>query len=105
MNKLTFNNNNILTLQLMDEDDDEVSSFSYLTSKKRKTTDDIFKNHKTEGCFEILINRHLMGNQVKFREYFRISYEQFNFLLSLVEEKLYVVANNRVKNPILPAEK
>jgi len=105
MDKLIVNNNNILTLLLMDEDDDEVSSFSYLTSKKRKTTDDIFKNRKTEGCFEILINRHLMSNQVKFREYFRINYEQFNFLLSLVENNLYVEPSNRVKNPILPAEK
>jgi len=32
----------------MVDDDDKVSSFSYLTSKKRKTTDDIFKNHKSE---------------------------------------------------------
>lgn len=53
----------------------------------------------------MLINRHLLSNQVKFREYFRINYEQFNFLLSLVEEKLYVEPTNRVKNPILPAEK
>lgn len=89
----------------MDEDDDEVNSFSYLTPKKRKITGDIFKNRKTEGYFEILINRHLISNQVKFREYFRINYEQFNFLLSLVEEKLLVAPTNRVKNPILPAEK
>lgn len=33
---------------MMDVDDDEVSSFCYLTSKKRKTTDDIFKNRKSE---------------------------------------------------------
>ncbi|KAF0766839.1 protein ANTAGONIST OF LIKE HETEROCHROMATIN PROTEIN 1-like [Aphis craccivora] len=42
---------------------------------------------------------------IKFRQYFRINYEQFNFLLSLVEEKLSVESTNRVKNPILPAEK
>jgi len=34
-----------------------------------------------------------------------MNYEQFNFLLSLVEEKLYVEPTNRVKNLILPAEK
>jgi len=101
MDKLIVNNHIILTLLLMDE----VISFSYLMSKKRKTTDDIFKNRKTEGCFEILINRYLMSNQVKFREYFRINYEQLNFLLSLVEEKLYVEPTNRVKNPMLPVEK
>lgn len=89
----------------MVDDDDKVSSFSYLTSKKRKTTDDIFKNHKSEWCFEILINRHLINNQVKFRQYFRINYEQFNFLLSLVEKKLSVEPTNRVKNSILPTEK
>jgi len=40
----------------MNDDDDEVSSFSYLTSKKRKTTGDIFKNRKSELYSEILIN-------------------------------------------------
>ncbi|KAE9538144.1 hypothetical protein AGLY_006116 [Aphis glycines] len=105
MNKLIFNNNNnILILLMMDDDDDKVSSFSYLTSKKRKTTNVIFKNHKSE-CFKILINRHLINNQVKFRQYFRINYEQFNFLLLLVEEKLSVEPTNRVKNPILPTKK
>jgi hypothetical protein len=88
MDELIFNNNNILTVLLIDEDDDE-ANFFYLTSKKKKKlTDDIFKNRESEGCFEILINRHLIHNHVKFREYFRINYKQFNFILSLVEEKL-----------------
>ncbi|XP_050547894.1 uncharacterized protein LOC126909504 [Daktulosphaira vitifoliae] len=105
MDKFIFNNNNILSLLLMDEDDDEARLLSYLTPKKRKTTDNIFKNRESEGFFEILINRHLTSNHVRFREYFRINYEQFNFLLSLVEEKLTLPPNNRIKNPISPAEK
>ncbi|XP_050535024.1 uncharacterized protein LOC126902044, partial [Daktulosphaira vitifoliae] len=68
-------------------------------------TDNILKNRKSEGFFEILINRHLTNNHVKFRKYFRINYEQLNFLLSLVEEKLTLPPNNQVKNPISPAEK
>jgi len=105
MNKLVFNNNNILTLLLMDEDEDEVSLFSDLTPKEKKPTDDIFKNRESEGFFEILINRHLINNHNKFREYFRINYEQFNFLLTLVEEKLTLQPSNRIKKPITPAEK
>jgi len=105
MNKLVFNNNNILTLLLMDEDEDEVSLFSDLTPKEKKPTDDIFKNRESEGIFETLINRHLINNHNKFREYFRINYEQFNFLLTLVEEKLTLQPSNRIKKPITPAEK
>jgi len=105
MDKFVFNNNNILTLLLMDEDEDEVSLFSDLMPKEKKPTDDIFKNRESEGFFEILINRHLINNHNKFREYFRINYEQFNFLLTLVEEKLTLQPSNRIKKPITPAEK
>jgi len=105
MDKLVFNNNNILTLLRMDENEDEVSLFSDLMPKKKKPTDDIFKNRESEGFFEKLINRHLINNRNKFREYFRINYEQFNFLLTLVEEKLTLQPSNRIKKPITPAEK
>ncbi|KAL4153924.1 hypothetical protein QTP88_001757 [Uroleucon formosanum] len=89
----------------MDEDEDEASLFSDLMPKKKKPTDDIFKNRESEGFIEILIKRHLINNHNKFREYFRINYEQFNFLLTLVEEKLTLQPSNRIKKPITPAEK
>jgi len=69
-----------------------------LTPKEKKTTDNIFKSRESAGFFEILINRHLKNNHVKFCEYFRINYAQSNFLLSLVEEKLTVQPSNRVKS-------
>lgn len=86
-------------------DEDEVSLLSDLTPKEKKSTDDIFKNRKSERFFGILINRHLINNHNKFREYFRINYEEFNFLVTLVEEKLTSQPSNRIKKPITPAEK
>lgn len=68
------NNNNILTLQLGEE------YFVFLfESGEIKTTDKIFKNSDSERVFEILIYRHLKNNEVKFREYFRLNHERFDF--------------------------
>jgi len=51
--------------------------------------------------FEILINRHLLENETKFREFFRINHEQFNFILPLVEYELTTQPSNKSENPYL----
>jgi hypothetical protein len=99
-------NNNKIILDLLEEEEEEDQLlFSYLLPNKRKSTNILFKNREFEGFFEILINRHLLENETKFREFFRINYEQFNFILSLVEFELTKEPSNRVKNPISAAEK
>jgi len=39
----------------------------------------MFKLRQQEGYFNILIRRHLSGDDVKFREFFRLNREQFFF--------------------------
>lgn len=73
--------------------------------KKRKSIDSLFLNRESEGYFNILINRHLFENDIKFREFFRINHEEFNFLLSLIEVELTKLPSMRVKDPISAAEK
>jgi len=101
--EISINNNDILTL-LLDEEDEEDFIFSHLKSKKKKT-DNIFKNRDTEGFYEILINRHLKNNNIKFREFFRVNIKQFDYLLSLVENEITLPPSNRNKKPISAAEK
>jgi len=79
------NNNKIILLLLEEEDDDELLITRY---KKRQKVNDLFINRKTEGFFEILINRHLSNDETKFREFFRVNKIQFDYLLSLVEVEL-----------------
>jgi len=100
-----LNNNKLIINLIEDELEDNEILFSYLLPKKRKPIDSLFLNHDSEGYFKILINRHLFENYVKFREFFRISRQQFDFLLSLVELELTKLPSRRVKDPISAAEK
>jgi hypothetical protein len=58
-----------------------------------------------KGCNTILINRYLMKDERKFREFFRLNVRQFNYVLKLVEDKIRRQSCNRVSHPITPAEK
>lgn len=57
-------NNNIIAL-LLDEDNED-TIISELEPTKKSLTDKIFKNRSSEGFFEILVNRHLKNNEIKF---------------------------------------
>lgn len=101
-NIITNNNKIILLLLEEEEEDDELLITRY---KKRQKVNDLFINRKTEGFFEILINRHLSNDETKFREFFRVNKIQFDYLLSLVEVELSKEPYNREKEPITASEK
>jgi len=50
--------------------------------------DPLFTNRITEGYHEILINGHLKNNEIKFRNFFRINRNQFDFILNLIRDDL-----------------
>lgn len=85
-------------LILMEDEESDVET-------SRSSECDIFKNRTTEGTFHILIRRHLITHAEKFREYFRLTPELFDFVLNHVREDLISKAYNRHKNPISPEEK
>jgi hypothetical protein len=43
---------------------------------------DIYKRRETESAYEILIVRHLVPNDTKFKEYLRLSQELFHYVLN-----------------------
>jgi len=104
VNTAIINNNKILLL-LLEEEQEEDELLYNVKYKKREKVDELFLNRKSEGYFEILINRHLQRNETKFREFFRVNKNQFDFLLSLIEVQLTKMPSNRVKEPITAAEK
>jgi hypothetical protein len=58
-----------------------------------------------EGFFEILVNRHLIHDDKKFREFFRLNIDQFNYILQLIEKDITADSSNRHPYPITTAEK
>lgn len=106
MNSYILNNNNILLTLLLEEEEEEDQIIGATSlPKNRKPIHEMFKHRDSEGFYEILINRHLKNNNIKFREFFRLNCQQFDFLLSLVENQLVLQPTNRIKKPITPAEK
>lgn len=73
--------------------------------EKRKSVSAIYTERKREGVFNLLVHKHLLDDEVKFKAYFRFTRQQFYDLLDLVEDDLKVDSCNRVMRPISPAEK
>lgn len=71
----------------------------------RKKELPMFKNRQTEGFQSILIKNHLNDNETKFKEFFRISRFQFNYILNLIQDDIKLKPCNRVRDPITPSEK
>jgi hypothetical protein len=58
-----------------------------LTSLLGNERQDLFRGRK-EGSFDILITRHLMDNETKFREYFHVARDFFQTILSAIKEHI-----------------
>lgn len=104
MEKIIINNNKIISLLLEEEEDDDEICNSVII-KKRKSIDNFFTTRLDEGFFEVLINGHLNNNKTKFREFFRLNYDQFMFILSLINDDITLLPSKRVRKPITPEEK
>lgn len=90
-------------LFILEEGDDFIIEHAYYKMNKLQTNE-IFRNRFTEGCFNTLIMRHLYKNATKFKEYFRLSPDQFDYVLSLIENDNVKLPTNFVKTPVTPAE-
>ncbi|XP_050063324.1 uncharacterized protein LOC126552659 [Aphis gossypii] len=99
MEQVIINNNNII-IHLLEEEEEEEIMYTH-----RKPISNLFKTREKEGFFKVLINSHLRENKNKFREFFRLNYDQFNFILALVKDDITLPASNRIKNPISSDEK
>jgi len=99
-----LNINRILYELLKEEAEDDELLFN-LTNQKRNQISPLFSRRKSEGFFEKLVKGHLSTDDNKFREFFRLNRQQFDFILSLVRESLTKEPSLRVPDPITPDEK
>lgn len=90
-----------VALLLEEEEEDE----EYLLFELRKEQHMMFTTRKEEGCFNLLINKYLMGDEKKFREYFRINKDLMHMILHHIEEDISLKEYNRVQAPISAIEK
>ena len=86
----------VLYLLLEEKDDNEI--LLHLANEKTSNApiNPIFKQRRYEGCYTTLIDRHLLQDEVKFREYFRLNKAQFHFILDLIKNDIKCEPYNRV---------
>ena len=65
----------------------------------------MFELRNKEGIFQRLITNHLREDHNMFAEFFRLSVEQFDFLVELIKDDLSRKSYNRNLYPVTPEEK
>lgn len=68
---------------LEDEADDEHLLLAHLL---RKESNGIYSERNRKGYYNNLIYRRLIDNDTRFRTYFRVSLELFNYILNYIRE-------------------
>ena len=105
LNKLS-KGKRLLIKYLLAEDEEEEQVLFEMYGRKRAATHIMFDLRKEEGIFNKLIVNHLREDPKKFLDFFRLSSDQFNFLLALIKEDLYNKQSTNLKMyPITPEEK
>lgn len=66
----------------------------------RKSCSQLFKDRDEEGAYNILVKRHLMTDDLKFKEFFRLKREQFSKIADLIREDVTLQPTHRVKETL-----
>ncbi|XP_050311476.1 uncharacterized protein LOC126747037 [Anthonomus grandis grandis] len=77
-----------LLMRLLEDEEEDDDIILLLLSAKRNKIDSFYTSRHAEGCFEILIKRHLNIKDAKFRKYCRLNKTQFRFVLSLIQNEI-----------------
>ena len=72
---------------------------------KRNSPHQLYRQRSEEGALNVLIERHLMDDDTKFREYFRVTPFLFFKLLDEIKPDLETTATTWIRNPITPKQK
>ncbi|KAJ8936944.1 hypothetical protein NQ314_012125 [Rhamnusium bicolor] len=99
--------NNILLHVLLEEidEEEEIILLQQNADKGNAEIHPILERTTEEVFFTILINRHLLKDDKKFREFFRLNIAQFNHILDLIKEDIRKDSSNKYPYPITPDEK
>ena len=90
----------ILAIILEDKEDDDLPIRCMGEGKT-----DIFKIRKDEGYYSTLTGRYLIDSEMKFREFFRVSRDNFHLILIEIKEDITIRSCNRWQTPISAEQK
>lgn len=94
-----------VALLLYNEIDSDIDVLTDEVVKRRRKCSELFTRREAEGAYNLLVRNHLQDSELKFKEYFRFTREQFSYLANLIRKDCFVEPYNRVNNPISPEMK
>lgn len=71
-----------------------------LLKKKRRSPHNMYRHRAVEGAYSVLVDKHLLDDDTKFREYFRVSPLLFSKLLNDLKTDLDGIPTTWIRNPI-----
>lgn len=80
----------------------------YLKSKKKnqkRKTNQMIAQRTQEGVYTLLIEKYLMNSDKEFKDHFRLSHTEFDYVLSNISADLQPQPNNFRSNPISAKQK
>ncbi|KAG5873527.1 hypothetical protein JTB14_037697 [Gonioctena quinquepunctata] len=89
-----MDSNKLVAFLLLDKKEEEELTMATV-KVSNKPVDKLFLGRDTEGAFNITVQR-FFGNETKFNEYFRISTDLFEFVLSFVKDDISKKPTNKV---------
>lgn len=96
----------VLALHILEEEQSEIIlKYMQMRNRKRRAVHLMYKNRSEEGTFNNLITRHLIDDEEKFRSFFRLNRNQFNYVLQAIKENITKKPTSFVRRPISPEEK
>lgn len=72
----------------LENEEEEKDLFLLFLADSVRSIPDIFCTRGEEGCESMLVQRHLLQDENKFRSFYRLNINQFNFVLGLIENDL-----------------
>ncbi|VVC26297.1 Hypothetical protein CINCED_3A021485 [Cinara cedri] len=95
----------IIKLLLLQQVEEEQTIIKYAPTKNKNEVHETYLARKAEGFFSVLIEKRLWRDETKFREFFRLNWDQFNYILNLVVEGIKTNPSIKIIKPITAAEK
>lgn len=100
-----MNRGALLALYLLNEEEDDAIVRISISNVQRRPQHIMFRQRNTEGTYKNLICKYLVDDEEKFQQFFRLTKEQFHFVLSAIKPDIEKAPTNIIQRPITAEEK
>lgn len=87
------------------QDDIDTLVLLLTEKKRRRSSHALYRQRSVDGAYNVLVDRYLMDDDTKFREYFRLTPHLFSSVLELIKSEVDGIPTNWLPKPITAHQK